>query len=338
MSAAGSTPTAPAGVLLLTFGSAVTSADVPAYLRSVRGGRDPSDELVAEFARRFDVIGRSPLIDITLAQARALESLLDERHGDGRFVVAAGMLHSPPPVTESLRRLVEAGVDRVVAVVLAPQYSPLILAGYQRAVDHCAAEVAAGVPVTIAGAWHLVPAWVASLSERVDEALRGFDAPARARVGVIFTAHSLPRQVIDRDPGYMAQIDATVAAIVDRAGLPDGSWTFAYQSAGHTPEEWLKPDLTDVLPTLREAGVRDVLVVPVQFVADHLEILYDIDVAAAEQAREAGLSFHRIAMPNTSPRFINALADVVDRELAALPLTTSAASPAVVIKPQGPRG
>jgi ferrochelatase len=309
---------APVGVLLMTFGSAVTSADVPAYLRSVRGGREPSAELVTEFARRFDVIGRSPLIDITLEQAAALERLLRDRRPGRSFAVAAGMLHSRPTIGDALRELRARAAERIVAVVLAPQYSPLILSGYERAVDACVAEAAPGVPVRIADAWHLTPSWIASLSERVAEALVGFDGGVRDRLAVVFTAHSLPRSVIERDPGYMDQIDETIAAVAESAGLERGSWTFAFQSAGHTPEEWLKPDLADVLLDLGAAGGTDVLVVPVQFVADHLEILYDIDVAATAQATAAGLRFHRISMPNTSPRFIAALAEVVDRELAAV--------------------
>lgn len=305
------------GVLLLTFGSAVTSADVPEYLRSVLGGREPSAALITEFCRRFDIIGRSPLIDITLDQAAALERLLGERHGQESFRVAAGMLHSAPRVAEALRTVTEESVDRVVVVVLAPQYSPLVLGGYQRAIDSCAADVAPGVPVSVAGAWHLTGSWISSLSEAVRAALGRFEPETRPRVGVVFTAHSLPRPVVDRDPGYLNQIDETIAAVAERAGLAPGTWVFAFQSAGHTPQEWLTPDLTDVLPGLRASGAGDVLVVPVQFVADHLEILYDLDVAAAEQARAAGLGYHRIAMPNADARFIAALAEVVERELAA---------------------
>lgn len=306
------------GVLLLTFGSAVTSADVPTYLRSVRGGREPSAELVAEFARRFDVISRSPLIDITLAQAEALEQLLDQRGGERAFTVSAGMLHSAPRIADSLRGLVDRGAERVVAIVLAPQYSPLILSGYERAVTTASAELAGTTQVRIAGAWHTTPSWVRSLSGRVDEALGRFPAADRDRVAVVFTAHSLPRPVVDRDPAYMQQIDETIEAVASGVGLAPDRWTFAFQSAGHSPEEWLEPDLTDVLPGLRQSGASDVLVVPVQFVADHLETLYDIDVAAAEQARDAQLGFHRIAMPNTDPLFIAALAEVVDRELAMI--------------------
>jgi protoporphyrin/coproporphyrin ferrochelatase len=309
----------PVGVLLLTFGSAVTSADVPAYLRSVRGGREPSDELVAEFKRRFNVIGRSPLIDITAEQAMALQRALGARHSDPEVRVAVGMLHSAPGVADSLRALVAAGVTHVVAIVLAPQYSPLILSGYERALADAVAGIGdAAVTVHMAGAWHLSPSWIGSLSQRIEESMGELTAAARDRLAVVFTAHSLPRPVMERDPGYMVQIDETIAAVAGRVGLTPAQWTFAFQSAGHTPEEWLKPDLLDVLPAIRESGSTAILVVPVQFVADHLEILYDIDVAAAEQARAAGLGFHRIAMPNADPRFIAALAEVVDREMAAV--------------------
>jgi ferrochelatase len=306
------------GVLLMTFGSAVTSADVPAYLRSVRGGREPSAELVAEFARRFDLIGRSPLLDITIEQAAALERLLNGRGGESTFAVAAGMLHSAPWIVDGLRDLVDRGATRVVALVMAPQYSPLILSGYQRALDAAVAGAGSTTAVRVAGAWHIIQGWIDSLSGRVDEALQRFEPSDRDRVAIVFTAHSLPRPVVERDPGYMVQVDETIAAVAGRLGLAPGRWVFAFQSAGHTPEEWLKPDLTDVLPGLRDAGTTDVLVVPVQFVTDHLEVLYDIDVAAAEQARAMQLGFHRIGMPNTDPRFIAALAEVVDREMAAV--------------------
>ena len=306
----------PTGVLLLTFGSAVTSADVPAYLHSVRGGREPSPDVVREFERRFDLIGRSPLIDITAEQAAALGAALAARHGDGRFAVAVGMLHSAPRVADALSALVAEGASQVVAVVLAPQYSPLILSGYERALAACAAGVAPGVAVRVAGAWGALPAWIDTLAAAVREALDSLDPAAREAAGVVFTAHSLPRAVVERDPAYMAQIDETIAAVAGELRLPSERWAFAYQSAGHTPEEWLTPDLTEVLARMRGEGFADVVVAPVQFVADHLEVLYDIDIAAAAQARDAGIRFHRISMPNASPRFIVALADVVEREMA----------------------
>ena len=307
--------TAPVGVLLMTFGSAVTAEQVPAYLRSVRGGTDADAELTAEFERRFRRIGRSPLIDITAAQARALQLLLDERHGTAAFRVSVGMQHSEPHIDGALDRLAAEGASPILGVVLAPQYSPLILAGYERAVER-ARRRHPGLEIGVARAWHLTPGWIDSLSQRLGEALADTPSSRAKTTALVFTAHSLPRSVVDRDPGYIEQLHQTVAAVVERLRLDEGSWRFAWQSAGHTPAEWLKPDLLDVLPELGAAGITDVLVAPVQFVADHLETLYDIDVAAAAQAEEQGIHFRRIAMPNTSEAFIRGLAEVVEGELS----------------------
>lgn len=200
----------------------------------------------------------------------------------------------------------------MLGIVLSPQYSPIIMGGYDRALSAAVERELPGAQVRVAGPWHTTPGFVGELAGRVREALGRFPHPAR--VPIIFTAHSLPKAVVDRDHGYIEQLVETIELVAERAGLAPGRWQFAYQSAGHTPEEWLKPDLKDLLPGLRQAGYDDVLVVPVQFLADHLEILYDIDVAARAEAEAAGLRFHRIELPNTSPIFIRALAEVVERE------------------------
>jgi len=300
------------GVVLATFGSAVTADDVPAYLSSVRGGRDVPADLIDEFRRRYNLIGRSPLIDITLAQSHALQALL---HAEGREArVVAGMLHSAPALTDALDDLAAGGTRRIVVVVLAPQYSPIILAGYERTVSAWQASHA-DIAVHIAGAWHLLPEWIAALSERVAEAMAALDPSVRERIPIIFTAHSLPRPVVDRDPGYITQLHDTAAAIASRLHLDSSRWSFAYQSAGHTPEEWLTPDVKDLFPEYRAQGIREILVVPLQFLADHLEILYDIDIAAGDEAAAAGITMHRIELPNTQATFIRALAAVVELEL-----------------------
>src|SRR6202051_2368419 len=283
------------GVVLATFGSAVTADDVPAYLASVRDGREVPADLIAEFQRRYDLIGRSPLIDITEAQCAALQRLLDS--------------------------LVAGGARRIVVVALAPQYSPIILAGYERTVASWRAEHPE-VDVHIAGAWHLMTEWIAALSERVEDALAGLDAQVGDRIPIIFTAHSLPRPVVERDPGYITQLRDTATAIATRLDLDDDRWSFAYQSAGHTPEEWLTPDVKDLFPGFRARGIAEILVVPLQFLADHLEILYDIDIAPGEEATAAGITLHRIELPNTQPTFIRALAAVVNRERQGAVSTT----------------
>jgi ferrochelatase len=307
---------APLGVLLLSFGSAVTSDDVPQYLGSVRAGRVVPEDVIREFQRRYDIIGRSPLIDITREQVRALQQLLEGEDGAGSWRVEVGMLHSEPRVAEGVDALVEAGARDVVAVVLAPQYSPIILAGYERAIA-AARDQHPHVHFHIAGAWHTTSEWIDSLAERLAATIANLPGASRNATPVIFTAHSLPRAVVDRDPGYIDQLKETAQAVAARAGLPSDRWFFAYQSAGHTPEEWLTPDVKDVLPSLHSKGHDAVIIAPVQFLADHLEILYDIDVAARAEAASLNMTMHRIDMPNTSSTLIRALAAVARRELRA---------------------
>ncbi|HYM49900.1 MAG TPA: ferrochelatase [Candidatus Limnocylindrales bacterium] len=302
------------GVLLMTFGSATDAGGVPAYMRSVHQGHEPDPALVAEFERRYRLVGRSPLVEITLAQGRALQAELDGDFAPGRFLVAVGMLHSEPTIRRAVDDLMARGVHQVLAVTLAPQFSPLILSGYRQTLDRIAA--ATGVEIGLAGAWHAEPEFVASLAGRLVAALDSLPAAERNTAPVIFTAHSLPLRVIERDPGYIDQLTETAEAVAARVALPRHRWQFAYQSAGHSPEPWLKPDLVDLLPGLRAQGHREVVIAPLQFVADHLEILYDLDMAARDQAEAAGLGYRRIPMPNTDPAFIRALAAVVRREAA----------------------
>jgi ferrochelatase len=316
MSATASTPQSaqrPLGVLLMTYGSPSNPGEMPAYLRSVRAGREPSEELVAEFLHRYELVGWSPLVRITREQAAALQRLLDSTDGPGRYLVEVGMLHSEPRIAGAVERLASAGVERVLGIVLSPQYSSIIMGRYNRTLEEAAAALGPEGSVTVAGAWHLLPEFVEALAERTVEALAGMPGGGR-EVPVLLTAHSLPKSVVDREPGYVTQLKDTAEAVAKRVGLDPERWRFAYQSAGHTPEEWLKPDLKELFPGLRAAGHEAVLVVPVQFLADHLEILYDLDVAAGREAEEAGIAFHRIELPNTQPAFIRALAEVVHRE------------------------
>ncbi len=314
------------GVLLMTFGSCTSPEEVPAYLAHVRGGRPASDELVREFQRRYRLVGGSPLIEITRQQAAALAAELERQHPSGpRFVVSIGMLHSRPFIAEAIAELAAGGIRDLIAIILSPQYSPQIMGGYHRAVDEAVAtEATKGrvILARVAGAWHLNPLFLDALAERIREALDQLPPEVRNSVPVLLTSHSLPKRVVEQEPHYLQQLQETVHALVERVGLSDDRWQFAYQSAGHTPEEWLKPDMKDLLPGIKARGHRHVLMVPIQFLSDHLEILYDIDVAAREEAESLGISFHRIESLNLSPLFIKALARVVDetsQELAGTP-------------------
>ena len=303
------------GVLLMTYGSPSSPDDVPAYLTRIRGGRAPDEDLATEFTRRYRVIGGSPLIPRTLAQAAALENRL----GPG-FSVRAGMRFSDPPIDAAFRSLTGEGVDRIVGIVLSPQWSPLIMGGYVRAVAAAREAIGGDAPdVVMAQQWHLEPAFIGALAARIRAGLARLTASGETDVPVLLTAHSLPRRVADQEPGYLVQLRETADAIAAAAGLPDSQWTFCWQSAGHEPGEWMKPDFADLMPGLAAAGHRSVLVAPVQFLADHLEILYDVDIGAREQAEAAGLRFARIQSLNADPGLIEALAAVVKNVGATAP-------------------
>lgn len=288
------------GVLLMTYGAPESDADLPTYLARVRGGRAPDEALVAEMRRRYQVIGGSSLIRITEAQAGALQQALGPD-----FRVRAGMRYSAPAIADRAAELARS--DRLVGIVLSPQWSPTLMQGYADAL-----RAATDRPVAMVEAWHREPAFIASIAARL--------RAARERLGpvpVLLTAHSLPKRVFDSEPEYIAQLRETGELVAAAAGLGADDWQWAYQSAGHTQEEWLRPDLKELFPDLARAGHRDALVAPVQFLADHLEVLYDLDVAAAAEAQAAGLRYHRIEMPNCDPAFIGALAAVVRRALDA---------------------
>ena len=289
------------GVLLMTYGAPRDDADLPAYLARVRGGRAPTDELVAEMRRRYARIGGSPLIDITEAQAAALGSTLGPA-----YRVRAAMRYSEPSIADRAGELRDA--DRLIGIVMSPQWSPTLMRGYPEAL-----RSSISIPVRVAEAWHREPAFVDALAAQVRSTWSRLGRPH-----VLFTAHSLPRRVFEAEPDYIAQLRETGKLVATAAGLAPHEWTWAYQSAGHTQEEWLRPDLNELFPGLAAAGHRDVLVAPVQFLADHLEVLYDLDVAAAAQAKAAGIRYHRVPMPNCDPAFIAALAAIARREELAL--------------------
>ena len=301
-----------AGALLMTYGSpaSLEREDIRAYLARVRGGREPAAELVDEFTRRYRLIGGSPLVEITRSQARALAAALG-------WPVAVGMRFSAPSIADGMRELMDRGVNTVAAVVLSPQFSPLLMGGYATAIEEARAELGDQAPrVDIAGAWHDEPAFIAVLARRVREALDRLPADEVHGVTVLMTAHSLPRRVADQEPGYLAQLRDTAAALAAGAGLADEQWSFCWQSAGHEPGEWMKPDFVDLMPQLAGNGRHSVIVAPIQFLADHLEVLYDIDVAAREQAEGFGLKFQRIESLNADLGLLDALAVVARRTLS----------------------
>jgi ferrochelatase len=300
----------------MTYGSPATLDDIPAYLKNIYG-RPAGPEVIAEFRRRYGLIGGSPLLRITREQAAALQEELNAQSTDGTiYRVVAGMRFAPPFITDVVPE-VATDAQQLIGVIMSPQYSPIIMGGYVRTLtDAVQALQRDDLQLSIAEDWHLQPYFLQALVERVHQALDRFPSDVRDRVPVLLTAHSMPKRVVEKEPGYIQSLKATAAAVAKLAGLPDEHWMFCYQSAGHTPEEWLKPDFADIMPELQRAGHTHVLIAPVQFLADHLEILYDIEIGARQQAEEHGITFARIESLNTSPLFIKALAAVVKETMS----------------------
>ncbi len=282
-------------VVLMAYGSPASPEDISPYLEDVRGGRPVSDEAVEELAERYRRIGgRSPLDEVTEAQRAALERELG-------LPVFVGMKHWRPRIAEAAGAALAAGATRIVGLVLAPHYSKLSIGGYRERLEQA---VGGRAELVLIESWHDHEPFVEVLAERV----RGADA------WVVFTAHSLPERILaDGDP-YREQLLETSRLVAERAGLE--LWSFAFQSASATGEPWLGPDVLEELERLYEEGVQKVLVAPVGFVSDHLEILWDLDVEARERGEELGLELERIESLNADPAFVQALATLVRKALS----------------------
>jgi ferrochelatase len=305
----------PVGVLLMAHGTPDSLDDMPEYLTRVRGGRPPSDELVEEMRHNYAAIGgRSPLTALTLAQADALAAAL----GAG-FVVAVGMRNWRPFIASAVADLRAADVAEIVGIPLAPQFSTLSVRKY---VDAARAAIPEGLPFVCVRSFCDHPLLIEAFAARLAEAAVEGDEE------IVFTAHSLPVRVIaDGDP-YARLVAKTAEGVAARAHL--ARWSIAYQSAGRTPEPWLGPDLSDFVRERAGQGAKRLLVVPIGFVCDHTEILYDIDVQAARAAEVCGVSLRRTASLNTSPIFVRMLADLVRRTAGGLQGPPASDDPALV--------
>ena len=290
-----------AAVVLMAYGSPERLEDVPAYYADIRGGRPIRPELLEELVERYRRLGieeHSPLNAITEETRAALERELG-------LPAHTGMRHWTPRIAEAVERALAGGARTIVGLVLAPHYSRLSIGAYRRQLEEA---LDGRAELRFVERWGDEPGFVELLAERV----RGTDAH------VVFTAHSLPARILDEGDPYEEELLRSSAAVAERAGL--GAWSFSYQSESATGEPWLGPDILDHLSALHERGVQEVLVCPIGFVADHLEIRWDLDTEAAARARELGLGFARIEMPNADPAFVRVLAGIVERALAQAPV------------------
>ena len=295
----------------MAYGTPEDLDDVEAYYTDIRRGRPPPPELLAELVGRYRAIGgRSPLREITFAQAAGIAA----RTGVKAWV---GQKHAAPFIRDAIEGLAAAGVERAVGVVLAPHYSALSVGDYERRARAAADAVRWGGELRVIPSWHLDDGYLDWLAGRVGETLALLPAGSKAAATVIFSAHSLPERILEVGDPYPDQLAATAAAVATRAGLD--RWRIGWQSAGRTGEAWLGPDILDVVRDLAATGATAVVVCPSGFVADHLEILYDIDIEARGVAAEAGLPLVRTRSPNADPEFLDALGSIVAGALAERP-------------------
>lgn len=292
-------------VLLMAYGSPDRLDQVEAYYTDIRRGSPPPPHLLEELVGRYRAIGGgSPLSRIMDAQRAALEA---ELSGRGTPVaVYAGMRHIEPRIGDVVKGMATDGVERFVAIAMAPHRSSNGV-GYRRAVDAALADLGEGAPaVEFVDSWHAQPRFIEALAQTVREALGRFEDPARVRV--MFTAHSLPARVLAEGDPYPDELAATSRLVAERLGL--GRYEFAFQSAGRTGEPWLGPDILDEIRRLAGEGVPELVIRPVGFVTDHLEVLYDIDIEAQAVADRLGVHLVRARSMNTDPTFIAGLADI----------------------------
>lgn len=293
----------------MSYGTPESLEGVEAYYTHIRRGNPPSAEQLEDLTGRYRSIvgGVFPLRENTNGQVAALQRTLDELAGTGAYVCYQGLKHASPYIEDGVAAMAADGITEAVGIVLTPQYSAMSVGGYmKRAQDEADKH---GIRFTAVKEYHLHPELIDALSKRVTEGLQRFEEAVRSDALVLFSAHSLPAKVLEMKDPYADQLLATSAAIASAAGV--ANWQFTWQSAGQTGQPWLGPDILETLGKLAAEGVKSVLVTPVGFVSDHLEVLYDIDLEARKFAEEQGIHLERIRMLNDDPQYMSALADTV---------------------------
>ncbi len=300
-------------VVLMAYGTPRTPEEIEPYYTDIRRGRPPTPEALADLVARYAAIGGvSPLAQLTEAQAAALQSALDAAE-PGRFEVSLGLKHADPKVEVTAQRVAQAGADAVVGLVLAPHYSSYSIGQYLDRTRQGVADSGIDIPVAGVDSWAVEPAFVEFLADDLAQRVSAMREQTGGNVRVLFTAHSLPQRIIDGGDPYPDELRATAEAVAARTGLVEGDdWQIAWQSAGRTPEPWIGPDILEVIDSLgSDDDVAGVIVSACGFVADHLEVLYDLDIEAADRARACGLAFDRTACVNDDPAIMAALAERV---------------------------
>lgn len=302
------------GVLVMSYGTPESMDQIEAYYTHIRRGSPPSPEQLKALTDRYEAIvgGFFPLRENTNRQVEALEQTLNRDGGDIEYKCYQGLKHASPFIEDGVKQMAEDGIREAVGIVLAPHYSVMSVGGYIKRAQEAAEPL--GVRMTFVKSYHLHPKLLQALSGRVTAALESMEGVDKESVRVIFSAHSLPEKIVEmRDP-YPDQLLASSKAVADLAGV--SNWQFAWQSAGQTATPWLGPDIMDVLETIhQEEQVENVLICPIGFVSDHLEVLYDIDIECQNLAKRLGMRLARTESLNTDPLYMETLSDAIAEQL-----------------------
>ena len=292
------------GVLVMAYGGPDNLDEVEPYLMDVRGYRATQPEIIHEVRERYrEIGGRSPIRERTRAQADALQHVLDQQGGG--FKTFVGMRHWHPFIQDTLTDMRAQGIERTVGLVMAPHFSRMSIQAYFNKIE----EANSGMQIARIHDWHLLPEYLDALVDRVQTALERFPESVREDVPVIFTAHSLPERILEWGDPYPMQLLATMDALMERLGPRPHE--FAYQSAAISTDPWLGPDASEVMQRYAAEGKRHMLICPIGFVCEHVEILYDIDIVYQKLARDLGVQLERIVMLNDDPQMIRGLAGLV---------------------------
>lgn len=301
------------GVLVMSYGTPQSMEDIEAYYTHIRRGNKPSEEQLRELTERYEAIvgGVFPLREHTNNQVESLEKTLaqDERASGVEFRCYQGLKHASPFIEDGVDEMAKDGIKRAVGIVLAPHYSMMSIGSYIKRAQAKAEEH--GIEMSFVESYHLHPKLIEALSVRVSAKLDQFEEAGAKRdsVRVLFSAHSLPEKIVEMGDPYPDQLLETSKAVANQAGIEN--WQFTWQSAGQTATPWLGPDILDTLQVLSKEQVEDVLVAPVGFVSDHLEVLYDLDIEAKAIAKELDMRLMRIDSLNNDPLYMETLSDCV---------------------------
>jgi ferrochelatase len=292
----------------MAYGGPNSLDEIPGYLADIRSGRPTSKHILEEIRNNYRQIGgKSPLLDCSRRQVAAVQTQFDP----DCFRLYLGMRHWSPWIEDAVREMLRDGITHAVSLVLAPHYSQLSIAKYQAKIEMGLEMHRGHIEFAHIESYHDVPGLIQALANRVEEGLTRWPLEMRQEVHVVFSAHSLPVRIMQMGDPYVDQLHETAMLVAEKAGLGEEKWSWSFQSAGRSPEPWLGPQLPEHLEALAKKGIWNVVSVPVGFVSDHVEILYDIDIQAQQTAKALGIRLERPPALNEDPPFIKAIAQII---------------------------